>query len=166
MGNDEAMLDLVTSATVACGFHAGDPLVMHATMTAAARGVSIGAHPGFLDLWGFARRAIQGENPADIETMVIYQIEAAQALAAGTRIACQDFMALCPIWRWWTPTLRARSHDRLLARDRGDARACTGNGGSRSLPIEPMTTTATWRPAKWREPSFTTRVWQPRGCAA
>ena len=53
MGDDEAMLDLVTSANVACGFHAGDPVVMHRTMAAArARSVSVGARPGILDLWG------------------------------------------------------------------------------------------------------------------
>ncbi|MDR3514266.1 MAG: LamB/YcsF family protein [Azospirillaceae bacterium] len=82
MGDDAAMLDIVTSANIACGFHAGDPLVMHRTMSAAKeRGVSIGAHPSFLDLWGFGRRSILGERPDDIEKMVIYQIGAAAALA-------------------------------------------------------------------------------------
>ena len=85
MGNDEAMLDIVTSANIACGFHAGDPIVMHRTMAAAqARGVSVGAHPGFLDLWGFGRRPIQGEDPADIEKIVVYQIGAAVAVATAT----------------------------------------------------------------------------------
>jgi UPF0271 protein len=90
MGNDAAMLDIVTSANIACGFHAGDPVIMHQTMAAAgARGVSIGAHPGFLDLWGFGRRPILGDRPDDIEKMMIYQIGAAAALAqsAGHRLA-------------------------------------------------------------------------------
>jgi UPF0271 protein len=90
MGDDEAMLDIVTSANIACGFHAGDPIVMHRAMVAAGeRGVGIGAHPSFLDLWGFGRRPILGERPEDIETMVIYQIGAAKALAeaAGYRLA-------------------------------------------------------------------------------
>lgn len=90
MGDDDAMLDLVTSANVACGFHAGDPIVMHRTMAAARdRGVSVGAHPGFLDLWGFGRRPILGDSPADIEKMLVYQIGAAQAVAAsvGVRLA-------------------------------------------------------------------------------
>jgi UPF0271 protein len=90
MGNDAAMLDIVTSANIACGFHAGDPLVMHRTMVAAKeRGVSIGAHPSFLDLWGFGRRPIHGERPDDIEKIVIYQIGAAAALAqsVGLRLA-------------------------------------------------------------------------------
>ena len=90
MGDDDAMLDVVTSANVACGFHAGDPVVMHRTMAAARdRGVSVGAHPGFLDLWGFGRRPILGDSPADIEKMLVYQIGAAAAVAAsvGLRLA-------------------------------------------------------------------------------
>jgi len=82
MGNDAEMLKLVTSANLACGFHAGDPLVMASTLAAAAtNGVHVGAHPSFLDLWGFGRRVIQGERPADIEKHLIYQIGALQALA-------------------------------------------------------------------------------------
>jgi UPF0271 protein len=90
MGDDDAMLEIVTSANIACGFHAGDPLVMHRTMQAAGqRGVSLGAHPSFLDLWGFGRRPIMGERPEDIEKIVIYQIGAAAALAQslGRRLA-------------------------------------------------------------------------------
>lgn len=83
MGNDAEMLDIVTTANVACGFHAGDPLVMHRTCALALeRGVEIGAHPGFLDLWGFGRRPIQGERPEDVEKLIVYQIGALQAMAA------------------------------------------------------------------------------------
>ena len=54
MGNDSALLDVITSANIACGFHAGDPDVMAATMAQAhEKGVGIGAHPGFQDLQGF-----------------------------------------------------------------------------------------------------------------
>lgn len=82
LGNDAAMLSIVTSANVACGFHAGDPLVMHETVrTAHANGVDVGAHPGFLDLWGFGRRQISGERPADIEKMIVYQLGAIEAMA-------------------------------------------------------------------------------------
>ena len=57
LGNDEALLDVVSSANVACGFHAGDPRVMRRTVEVArAKGVGIGAHPGYLDLVGFGRR--------------------------------------------------------------------------------------------------------------
>ncbi|MCJ8145055.1 5-oxoprolinase subunit PxpA [Ancylobacter sp. A5.8] len=82
LGDDPAMLEIVTSANIACGFHAGDPLVMAATLAAAKRnGVGVGAHPSFLDLWGFGRRPIMGERPADMEKHIIYQIGALQALA-------------------------------------------------------------------------------------
>lgn len=82
MGNDAALLDIVTSASVACGFHAGDPDVMRATLVAAKeKGVAIGAHPGFPDLQGFGRRRMQFETAA-IESLVAYQIGALRGLAA------------------------------------------------------------------------------------
>jgi 5-oxoprolinase (ATP-hydrolysing) subunit A len=89
MGRDEAMLDVVNSANVACGFHAGDPLVMRRTVIEAAkRGVSLGAHPSFPDLQGFGRRRME-IPPAELEAMLIYQIGALAALARaeGQRIA-------------------------------------------------------------------------------
>jgi UPF0271 protein len=82
MGDDAALLDIVTSANVACGFHAGDPSIMVATARAAkARGVAIGAHPGFHDLRGFGRRMVRA-TPAEIEADVANQIGAFQACAA------------------------------------------------------------------------------------
>lgn len=82
MGDDAAMLRIVTSASIACGFHAGDPAIMARTLAAArAAGVGAGAHPGFHDLAGFGRRVIRGDSPADIGRQVIYQIGALQALA-------------------------------------------------------------------------------------
>ncbi len=84
IGDDEAMLDLVTSANVACGFHAGDPSVMRRTiLSAKARGVSVGAHPSFMDLYGFGRRRIAGERPEDLEAQIVYQIAAMQGMAAA-----------------------------------------------------------------------------------
>ncbi|MFD1623462.1 LamB/YcsF family protein [Azospirillum griseum] len=83
MGDDRAMLDIVTSANIACGFHAGDPSIMADTARLAfEKGVRIGAHPGFNDILGFGRRNIQGDSPASIERMVAYQIGALQACAA------------------------------------------------------------------------------------
>lgn len=83
MGDDEAMFDVVTSANVACGFHAGDPQTMLSSATLAKqKGVALGAHPGFLDLQGFGRRRILGLSAGEIETMVAYQIGALQAVAA------------------------------------------------------------------------------------
>lgn len=82
IGDDAAMLRIVTSANIACGFHAGDPNVIDSTLRLAKEnGVAAGAHPGFLDLYGFGRRAIRGDSPAEIERQVVYQIGAVQALA-------------------------------------------------------------------------------------
>lgn len=88
-GNDAALLGLVSSANVACGFHAGDPLVLLSTMReAAANGVRVGAHPGYRDLAGFGRREMK-YSPAELEAEVIYQLGAAQAAAraAGTQLS-------------------------------------------------------------------------------
>ena len=87
-GDDTAMLAVISSANVACGFHAGDPEIMAETFRMAKqRGVAIGAHPGFPDLWGFGRRRIPFTT-GEIERLIAYQIGAAQALAvyAGHRI--------------------------------------------------------------------------------
>ena len=81
-GDDDAMLAVVTSANVACGFHAGDPEIMAQTFKLAKeRGVAVGAHPGFPDLWGFGRRRIPFTT-GEIERLIAYQVGAAQALAA------------------------------------------------------------------------------------
>jgi UPF0271 protein len=107
MGNDAAMIDLATSVNIACGFHAGDADTMKKTVDLAkARGVSIGAHPGYRDLHGFGRRPIAGLTSSEIENLVAYQIGALQAIAtmAGHRVthvkahgalsnvACEDDM--------------------------------------------------------------------------
>lgn len=89
MGDDAAMLKIVSTANVACGFHAGDPLIMYETVAIAkANGVAIGAHPSFRDLWGFGRRPIHGERPDDVMKEIVYQIGALQgiATAAGHRV--------------------------------------------------------------------------------
>ena len=81
MGDDAALLDIVSSANVACGFHAGDSNVMHETMRlAVANGVGIGAHPGFADLKGFGRRKLPLPHN-EIANDVAYQLGAAQAVA-------------------------------------------------------------------------------------
>lgn len=83
IGDDDAMLELVSTANVACGFHAGDPVVMRRTIRRAReRGVAVGAHPSFADLYGFGRRRISGERPEDLETQLIYQIVAMQGMCA------------------------------------------------------------------------------------
>lgn len=89
IGNDAEMLKLISSANIACGFHGGDPLVMHDTiMQAKAEDVGIGAHPGFNDLWGFGRRRILVQDTSEIEKMLIYQVGAIQGMAhaCGTKV--------------------------------------------------------------------------------
>ena len=88
MGDDTAMLDIVTSANVAAGGHASDPETMFATLqTAASRGVVVGAHPGYADREGFGRRVIP-MSPAEIGRMVVAQTGALATLAqlAGTEV--------------------------------------------------------------------------------
>jgi UPF0271 protein len=88
LGDDDAMLDIVTSANLACGFHAGNPVGLAAACRAAEkRGVRIGAQVGYFDLAGFGRRRID-VDPAELTADVIYQIGALQALAraAGTSL--------------------------------------------------------------------------------
>ena len=89
LGDDEAMLSVVTSANVACGFHAGDPSVLLSVCRqAAAAGVAVGAQVGYRDLAGFGRRFIDVE-PRELTADVVYQIGALDALArmAGTRVS-------------------------------------------------------------------------------
>lgn len=89
LGDDEALLDVVTSANIACGFHAGDPTILRRTCALAAeRGVVIGAQVSYRDLAGFGRRFIDVE-PAELTNDVLYQLGALEGMArvAGTRVA-------------------------------------------------------------------------------
>ncbi len=81
LGHDSEMMDFITSANVACGFHAGDPTVMRRTIRLAkAKGVVVGAHPGYPDLGGFGRRAMALSRDEIVDALV-YQIGALEALA-------------------------------------------------------------------------------------
>lgn len=83
MGDDPALLQIVNSANVACGFHAGDPAIMRDTVRLALqRGVSIGAHPSYPDLQGFGRRVMQ-MSAKDLEATILYQVGALQAMAVA-----------------------------------------------------------------------------------
>lgn len=89
LGDDQAMMAIVTSANVACGFHAGDPSVMRETVSAAAaHGVAVGAHVSYRDLYNFGRSFID-VAPAQLRDEVIYQIGALQAIAdvVGTKVS-------------------------------------------------------------------------------
>jgi len=87
MGDDAAMIDIVSSANIACGFHAGDPAGILRTLEAAAqRGVAIGAHVSYPDIVGFGRRDMD-IAPADLAADVIYQIGALKGLASAAGAA-------------------------------------------------------------------------------
>lgn len=93
IGDDDALLAVVSSANVACGFHAGDPLIMDQTVRRAlAGGVDIGAHVGFPDRQGFGRRVMQIDI-AELAAMVIYQLGALDGIArtAGHRMTHMSF---------------------------------------------------------------------------
>ena len=88
MGQDAALMESISSANVACGFHAGDPGAMRQTIALARdKGVAIGAHPGFPDLVGFGRREMKA-SPAEVEDFVLYQVAAlaGMARAQGTKL--------------------------------------------------------------------------------
>jgi UPF0271 protein len=89
LGDDESMLDVITSANVACGFHAGDAATMRRVcVAAAARGVAVGAQVSYRDLAGFGRRRID-YDPSELRDDVLYQLAALDGIArvAGTRVS-------------------------------------------------------------------------------
>lgn len=88
MGSDAALLAIVDSANIACGFHAGDPLVMRRTLQQAkAAGTGIGAHVAFPDLQGFGRRPMTIQ-PDELEAIVLYQIAPSTAWPAPKGSPC------------------------------------------------------------------------------
>lgn len=88
LGHDERILEHITSANIACGFHAGDPVVMERTVRLALeKGVSVGAHPGYPDREGFGRRPM-GLSPKELRASILYQVGAMKAVteACGGRL--------------------------------------------------------------------------------
>ena len=119
MGDDAAMLGIVSSANLACGGHAGDPEVMFASLRLAAeRGVVVGAHPGYADREGFGRRVIP-MTPDEIARMVAAQVGALQGVAALAGV----------------PVRHVKAHGALanLAADRAEVAAAIA-GAVRALP--------------------------------
>ena len=114
IGMDEAVIPLITSANVACGYHAGDPLVMAKTVARCREaGVHVGAHPGFPDLMGFGRRSMN-VSPAEAKAYIQYQLGALAAFcrAAGVPLATSSRTARSTTWRrrmksWRAPSSRA-----------------------------------------------------------
>jgi len=93
MGQDGLLMPLISSANVACGFHAGDPGTIRQTVRLARKhGVAVGAHPGLPDLVGFGRREMQ-VAPNEVEDMVLYQIGALAAMARSEGVPLQHVKA-------------------------------------------------------------------------
>ncbi|MFF7710979.1 5-oxoprolinase subunit PxpA [Pseudomonas sp. NPDC007930] len=93
MGEDEALMSIISSANVACGFHAGDPLIMdRTTRLALAKGIDLGGHVGYPDLLGFGRRPMQIDT-YELQTYVVYQLGALAGMAqvAGHRLTHMSF---------------------------------------------------------------------------
>ncbi|KAA9156044.1 LamB/YcsF family protein [Amycolatopsis acidicola] len=112
MGDDAALLDLLTSANIACGFHAGDPRVMDRTVRACVeRGVRIGAHPSFPDLAGFGRRAMELTED-EVRTDVLYQLG---ALSAFTRAHSTRISHLAPHGKLGNLVVTRRDYARAVA---------------------------------------------------
>jgi UPF0271 protein len=108
LGADAAVMPSITSANVACGFHAGDPSVMRRTVRLARdRGVAVGAHPGFPDLVGFGRREIKA-TPDEVEDFIVYQVGALSAIAASEGVRLQHVKAHGALYNMAV-------HDRALA---------------------------------------------------
>ena len=89
VGQDDHIIPLITSANIACGFHAGDYNVMHKTVKKAKEsGIAIGAHPGYFDLFGFGRRDLQ-ITPDEVYNKMVYQIGALQGFATALNVKMQ-----------------------------------------------------------------------------
>lgn len=86
-GADAELMEVITSANIACGFHAGDPTIMRTSVDAAvAHGVAVGAHPGFPDLLGFGRRELEVTEPA-LRDYVTYQVGAVRQFATNAGVS-------------------------------------------------------------------------------
>lgn len=93
LGRDAEVMDYISSASIACGWHAGDPLVMDLTVRLAKeKGVAVGAHPGYPDLMGFGRRRMD-LTPAEIEAYILYQMGALFAFAKAYGLPLQHVKA-------------------------------------------------------------------------
>ena len=112
LGLDEEVIPLISSANIACGFHAGDPVVMKRTISIAKQhGVALGAHPGFLDLMGFGRRNMDVAME-EIKDYVTYQVGALQAFASMQGLKLQHVKPHGALYtmaakdvRIWEPTI-------------------------------------------------------------
>jgi len=157
MGADEQVMPHITSANIACGAHAGDPLVMRKTVRLAkAAGVAIGAHPGFADLQGFGRREIQAD-PAEIEDSLIAQIGALTAIAKAEGAALQHVKAHGALYNM------AARDPRLAAAIARAIRACDPSLIMFGLPASPLLVAGRAEGLRVAAEGFADRSYEPDG---
>lgn len=128
IGNDENVIPLITSANVACGWHAGDSVVMQKTVSLCkGAGIAVGAHPGYPDLMGFGRRALS-VTPAEMKSYIMYQVGALQAFLRAEGMTLQHVKPHGAMYN-------AAAKDIKLSRAdlRGDCRVRAG--GDTPLPV-------------------------------
>jgi UPF0271 protein len=160
MGADDSVMPHITSATIACGAHAGDPGVMRRTVRLArAAGVAVGAHPGFADLQGFGRREM-AIDPSEVEDSLIAQIGALAAIAKAEGAALQHVKAHGALYN-------------MAARDRGLADAIARAIASVDktlimfgLPGSPMIEAGRAAGVRVASEGFADRAYQPDGTLA
>jgi UPF0271 protein len=129
LGNDTAMMPLIDLANVACGFHASDPSIMHATVRLAKQhGVKVGAHPSLPDMQGFGRRAMT-ISPSEVEDLVIYQVGALKAFLQAEGLALNHVKPHGALYG-------------MAARDENIAAAIADAVGPFGVPILGMASTA------------------------
>jgi UPF0271 protein len=113
LGHDADVMRSITSANVACGYHAGDPGIMRATVRLARdHGVAVGAHPAFPDLVGFGRRNMAA-SPAEVENFVLYQLGALAAMAGAEGVTLQHVK---PHGALYNMAIRDRALSEAIAR--------------------------------------------------
>jgi lactam utilization protein B len=152
-GDDEGVMPFITSANIACGFHAGDPGAMRATVALArAHGVSVGAHPGFHDLAGFGRREL-AVSPQETEDLVAYQVGALAGIAAAQGVRLTHVKPHGALYN-----MAARDRALADAVVRG-VRAVDTGLRPRHSPTGVIWPAALWRHATWLVPWCRIRMW-------
>ncbi len=160
LGHDAALLQQISSANIACGFHAGDPQVMAQTVALAREhGVAIGAHPGFADLYGFGRRPLP-LTPAEARNEMIYQVAALAGFCRAAAVPLQHVKIHGALYN-------------LMARDEALARAGAEAVAAFDpdllfvgLPDSAHETAAAWAGLHFAREGFADRAYNPDGTLA
>jgi len=157
MGADEQVMPHITSASIACGAHAGDPTVMRRTVRLARQaGVAAGAHPGFADLQGFGRREMQAD-PAEIEDSLIAQIGALTAIARAEGTSLQHVKAHGALYNM------AAREPRLASAIARAVRACDASLILFGLPQSPILEAGRAEGLRVAAEGFADRSYEPDG---